>query len=247
MLNFANRLTPASALRYCAWRVMRRDNAVTLTLRSGPRFELRPDSSENNDYGVAYEVFVHDYYNDRACRVLEPAKLIVDLGPNVGFSLLYFLHEYQHCRIIAFEPHPCHFAQAERNLVLDGSRHRVELYAQAAGAKTRMVELSDEGACSSIVESTAQKRFSVETVDIFPLLAGRRIDLLKIDIEGGEYEILDDNRFRELDVGAIVMEWHSRGGGLDDRGWCHQRLRGLGYATEDTFTTSTYGMLWAKR
>jgi FkbM family methyltransferase len=201
---------------------------------------------ENNDYGVAYEVFVHDYYHDRACRVPESAKLVVDLGANVGFSLLYFLHKYRHCRIIAFEPHPCHCAQAERNLVLDGSRHRVELYPQAAGAETRMVELSDDGPCSSIVESAAQKRFSVETVDIFPLLTGRRIDLLKMDIEGGEYEILDDNRFAQLDVGAIVMEWHSRGGGPDDQGWCHQRLRGLGYVTEDTFTTSTYGMLWAK-
>lgn len=136
MLDFASRLTLASALRYAAWRVARRDNAVALALRSGPRFELRPDSFGNNDYGVAYEVFVHDYYNDRAPFAAEKTELVVDLGANVGFTLLYFLHRYRHCRIIAFEPHPRHFAQAERNLALDGSRDRVQLYALAAGAQS---------------------------------------------------------------------------------------------------------------
>lgn len=246
MLDFASRLTLASALRYTAWRVARRDNAVALALRSGPRFELRPDSFGNNDYGVAYEVFVHDYYNDRARFAAEKTELVVDLGANVGFTLLYFLHRYRHCRIIAFEPHPRHFAQAERNLTLDGSRDRVQLYALAAGAQSRPMQLSDQAASSSLAENRAAGKIPVDAIDIFPLLMGRRIDLLKMDIEGGEYEILGDDRFEKLDIGAIVMEWHARGNDLDDKEWCRRRLRGLGYATEEIFSAASHGMLWAR-
>jgi FkbM family methyltransferase len=247
MLDFTRQLTAVSALRYAAWRMAKRDEAVALALRSGPRFELRPDKFGNNDYGVAYEVFVHDYYEDRARLAPETVRLIVDLGANVGFTLLYFLHRYRHCQILAFEPHPGHFAQAERNLSLDSSKDRVQLYAKAAAARTRPMQLSDQASSSSLAENRTAAKILVEACDLFPLLIGRRIDLLKMDIEGGEYEILGDDRFEKLDVGAIVMEWHARGSGLDDKEWCQERLRDLGYAIEEIFSYPSHGMLWARR
>jgi len=201
----------------------------------------------NNDCGVAYEVFVMDYYDDRGRIAPEDMKLVVDLGANVGFSLLYFLYKYRHCRIIAFEPHPYHFKQAERNLALNGGSGRVQLYAQAAGASNRRMQLSDEGAGSSLVEDTVSGEISVDVFDIFPLLMGRRIDLLKMDIEGGEYEILGDRRFGELSIAAIVMEWHARGNGIDDKKWCQTRLLRLGYEIEEIFNEPKSGMFWARR
>jgi hypothetical protein len=82
-------------------------------------------------------------------------------------------------------------------------------------------------------------------VDIFPVLSGRRIDLLKIDIEGSEYQILSDSRFGSLDVRAIVMEWHARAGyGYD---WVHKKLSELGFRVEDLFAEPSHGMIWALR
>ena len=216
-------------------------------MRSGPRFELRENSSENNDYGVAYEMFVHDYYDDRGRYSTDKVRLVVDLGANVGYSVLYFLHKYRGCRVIAFEPHPRHAAQVERNLVLDGSRGRVEFHATAAGAATRTMRLTDRQSSSSLTGDESSGTIPVVVEDIFPLVAGKRIDILKMDMEGGEYEILADRRFSELDVDAIVMEWHSRGGGLADKRWCEERLRGLGFAIDDIFTRPSYGMFWATR
>jgi hypothetical protein len=131
MLDFARTLTLPSLGRYLGWRAGGRPGPVQLQARSGPRFELRPTrfgGRGNSDYGVAYEIFVHDFY--RLPEGLDPAqvRLVADLGANVGFSVLHWLHRFPACRVIAFEPHPGHVEQARRNLALDGRAERVELH-----------------------------------------------------------------------------------------------------------------------
>ncbi len=245
MLDFARTLTLPSALCYGLWRFAKRqEESVSLALRSGIRIELRPDGCGNGDYGVAYEVFVLDFYRPPAGIDPAAVRLVVDLGANVGFSVLHWLAAFPTCRVIAFEPHPAHVAQARRNLALNGAEGRVELHMVAAGARTRRMALSDEGTSSSLGTAGGTE---VEVVDVFPLLLGCRIDLLKIDIEGGEYEIFEDPRFAKLDIGAIVMEWHARGQGEEDRAWCERRLQALGFNIETLFATPTHGMFWALR
>jgi hypothetical protein len=45
-------------------------------------------------------------------------------------------------------------------------------------------------------------------VDLFGL--DHAVDLLKLDIEGGEWPILLDGRLAALRAGAVVAEWHGR-------------------------------------
>lgn len=223
---------------------------MRVSLRSGPRFEVRPDAAGelgNTDYGVAYEVFVLELYHDPVQSLPQSVECIVDLGVNVGFSAIYFLHKYRNSRIIGFEPHSGHFAQAVRNLTLDGTRDRVDLYQKAAGTDDQAVWLSDLGASSSVVRDRARGSLAVEMVDVFPILTGKRIGLLKMDIEGGEYEILGSDRLGALDICTIVLEWHTRGGGVADKEWCLDRLRHFGYSTEDAGSGPNVGMLWARR
>lgn len=247
MLDFTRRLTLGSAVNHLARRAIGRQRPVVLQMRAGPKFELRPTALDNNDYGVAYEVFVHDLYAHKGRLKSGDVKLVVDLGANVGYSILYFLHEYRICRIIAFEPHPARAAQIDRNLDLDGSHHRVELYVKAAGAKNQLMRLTDAKSSSSLTDRIAANTVPVEVMDVFPILSGKRIDLLKMDIEGGEYEILGDERFPVLDIGAVVMEWHSRGHGTEDKCWCEERLRSLGFVVDEIFAEASHGMFWARR
>jgi len=226
---------------------------VTLVLKSGLRFELRGRSLGhlgNNDYGVAYEIFVMDYYNPSTYLPSGQVKLVVDFGVNVGFSTLYFLQRFPDCYVIGLEPHPGHFEQAQRNLELNDATGRVELRRCAAGSRSRRMQLLDRGSSSSLIENATGDELSIEVVDIFPLLLGKKIDVLKMDIEGGEYEILADARFGELNITAIIMEWHARSEtslGLDDKRWCERRLQGLGYQIHEIFTHPRNGMFWATR
>ena len=76
-------------------------------------------------------------------------------------------------------------------------------------------------------------------------MEGCQIDILKIDIEGGEYELLGDPRFASLDVKAIVLEWHACSEILDGEKWCRDRLKELGYRLYPIFQRESYGMFWA--
>jgi FkbM family methyltransferase len=248
-LAFTRTLTPSSAARYLAWRLGGRSGDVWLRLRSkrefpGPEFQLRPRSVGNNDAGVAYEIFVHKFLRTIVRIPPERVKLIVDLGANVGMSCLYWLAAYWRAKVIAFEPHPNHVAQCRINLGRNGLLSRVTLHAAAAGVANGRAWLSDAGT-SSQLSTMAGDGYEIEVVDIFALLAGRRIDILKIDIEGSEYELLEDPRFGELDVRAIIMEWHEREDRPAGYAWSCERLRELGFQLYPVFQEMDHGMMWA--
>ena len=246
---FTRALTPKSAVRYLTWRLGGKRGDVWLQLRSeqefpGPEFQLRPNSAGNNDAGVAYEIFVHKYLRVPIRIPPERVKLIVDLGANVGMSCLYWLAAYWRAEVIAFEPHPRHAAQCRANLERNGFLPRATLHAVAAGAANGRAWISDAGT-SSQIGTVPGGGFEVKVIDIFPMLAGRRIDILKIDIEGSEYELLEDRRFEALDIRAIIMEWHERKDRPDGHAWCCERLKELGFQLYPVFEHRTHGMMWA--
>ena len=248
-LAFTRALTPKSAVRYLAWRLGARRGDVWLQLHSGPEFpgpefQLRPNSAGNNDAGVAYEIFVHKYLRVPVRIPPERVSLIVDLGANVGMSCLYWLAAYWRAKVIAFEPHPGHAAQCRANLERNGFLSRATLHAAAAGTANGHAWISDAGT-SSQIGTVPDRGFEVQVVDIFSLLAGQRIDILKIDVEGSEYELLEDPRFGELDIRAIIIEWHERKDRPDGHAWCCKRLRELGFQLYPVFEQKTYGMMWA--
>jgi FkbM family methyltransferase len=236
--SFSGLLDPPSLLRYVIWRLRRRRPTVRLRLRGGPRLLLRPRHVGNNDYGVAHEVFVQRQYACPHPLPPEEVRLAVDLGANVGFSCLYWLTQYPAARLIAFEPHPGHAAQLRANLTLNGLSRRVEIHQAAAGIAEGDIVLSDEGS-SSAVQEAGGTGLPAKMLDLFVLLDGARIDLLKLDIEGGEYPLLADPRFAALRPRALVMEWH---GGRGD--WCRTRLAALGYAVIERFDHGSHGVLW---
>ena len=86
----------------------------------------------------------------------------------------------------------------------------------------------------------------IPIVDVFAEIGHRRIDLLKIDIEGAEYDIMADPRFEALPVNAIIMEWHDRGPGRNLE-WCMRRLAAIGFKPEAYATEPHAGMVWAPR
>ena len=246
MLDFTRALDPASTVRYLLHKVAGGTAPLPLRLRSGIRFLLRPDATENTDYGVAYEVFINQDY--RPPREIKPQsiRLVVDIGGNVGFSVLYWLNTFPQCRVEVFEPHPLHVAQMRRNLAhAKVDPDRVVIHQSAAGAFARAVRLSRGGTSSMI--GAEDGGFEVEVVDIIALLQGRQVDLLKLDAEGSEYEILGDDRFGTLAIRHLVMEWHPREHAETDRLWCEQRLVAMGYALQPLAARPTEQMLWASR
>src|SRR5262249_32608736 len=158
----------------------------------------------------AYDVFVDRFYDQVAA---DPADVrqVVDLGGNVGLSCIFWLAKFPNCRIDVFEPHPGHVAQMKTNLSLNGWTDPVTVHAAAAGTAPGTMQLCDRGSGSSLLYARpGEAVIDVPIVDTFAIVGGRDIDVLKIDIEGGEYALLEDPRFADLKVRHLILEWHQR-------------------------------------
>ena len=133
---------------------------------------------------------------------LRPGDLCIDLGANVGTITQQMAGTGAH--VIAFEPDPDTFAMLETNV---GIGSNIELHQKAAGHKAerlllkRSKRLNEDferfSEASSLVRDDhtmdAANSVEVEVVD-FPNFAAsldRDIRLIKMDIEGAEWDLLE--------------------------------------------------------
>lgn len=132
---------------------------------------------------------------------------IVDLGANIGLTSLYFAKVYGASTIIAIEPNPENATLAARNLHQNGIAVRV---IEAA------IGPMDGTACFSDTRDSNLGRLSehgrkVRVISIPTLCLEQNInsiDLLKMDIEGGEQALLSGPIEWLDDVGAVIAEFH---------------------------------------
>ena len=141
---------------------------------------------------------------------------------------------------------PIHARQIRKNLSLNNEIQRVTLIEAAAATSHGTASLENRGASSRITaQADNEETIPVGLVDFFDTCGDKPIDILKMDIEGSEYEILADNRLEGLSVKAIILEWHQHGFPVDAPSWCKKRLTKLGYAVHEIFAEPEHGMLWA--
>lgn len=240
--HFRGVLTPLSQVRYLLWRLFGGKRAINLGLADGTKLRMR--SLRTTDFDIAWQIYWRGDYE--APQPLLNVQKIVDLGANVGYSCMYWCKKYPECRVTALEPHPRHVGLMKENLARNGMLDRVNVVAAAAGSKERNLYLTDAQTSSAVTAEASD--LEIRVLDVFQIseLALGSIDLLKIDIEGGEYELLSDPRFAELNVRTLVIEWHNTPQYPDGKTWCIEKLQELGYQThigcEDL---PLAGLIWA--
>lgn len=238
MKRLRDHLTCGSRLRYLAWRVAALRAPLVARLKTGERLLLRPPPS--SDLATANEVFVGRAYHPPRAVPEDSVRHIVDLGANVGYSVVWWLKAFPHARITAYEPHPAHCQQIRWHLGANDGGNRVTLHDAAAGTADGMATLTDAENQSSVIDSS--NGLTVTVRDLFTGLD--RVDLLKIDIEGSEYDILADSRFGDLRPPVVVMEWHRTSDPRCGATWCEDRLKSLGYTVHHVTDGGTHGTLW---
>jgi FkbM family methyltransferase len=177
-------------------------------------------------------------------RVPEP--VVLDLGANIGLFGIDARRRYPGATITGYEP------DAESAEI-----HRLLIARNAAGEDWRLVEacagprdgtvtfLPGRETESRIVDAPAPGTVTLPIEDVLPAFASA--DLVKIDIEGGEWALLADPRFAA--ARAVVLEYHPPGcPEPDTHTAAHRLLAEHGYDVKPLFEhPGGVGMVWAYR
>ncbi len=153
------------------------------------------------------EIFFEQTYKFTADR---PDPVIYDCGANIGTSCLYFKTLYPNARIKAFEADPNIFAAFQKNMK-DNNILDIEVFDKAVWHSSGKVRFGVDGADGGAIDQTDGAIIQVETIRLGEWLAKEeQVDLLKIDIEGAEYEVILDCRDALKKVRNLFIEYHSR-------------------------------------
>jgi FkbM family methyltransferase len=240
-------LGPIDKARYLAWRAIRSDSILEVQMRGGSRIAFRPDPPYG-DLRTVYEIFIGGAYVSPKALPEQRPRFIVDVGANLGYSILYWTDRHPDAEILAFEPHPAHLRLLYQHLDVNGLTRKVRAEACALSNRSFDAFLVDLGCESALTTEPGVDHVPIKVRDFYSEIGQRHIDLLKIDIEGGEYPILEDPRFENLPVRTIVLEWHNTPSHPDGRSWCTDRFRSLGYrVAAGALDYGRAGILWAWR
>lgn len=149
-----------------------------------------------SDFHMFHRIFLRDEYRTRPAG-LRDLQCVVDLGANVGMFSTFASRLSR--RVLAFEPLPANFEQLQRNV---GTRPNVTLLRQAVSGAPGVLRIYRPahpklGGTPSVYREGNQlltdefDEAPATTLDaVFDEHGVDRCDLLKIDVEGSEYEIL---------------------------------------------------------
>jgi FkbM family methyltransferase len=182
-----------------------------------------------------------------AIAELSDPPRIVDLGANVGLAGAWFLGTYPGASVVAYEPDPANAAVHAETVAANGLDGRWRLVVAAAGANVGLVPFVPGHFAESHLAAPGEDGVQVEAVDVLPELM--KADLLKIDVEGAEWAILADERFRDGSAAAVVLEYHPHlCPDPDPRALAERLLRSAGYEVQDIFhAPDGHGMIWGWR
>jgi FkbM family methyltransferase len=173
-------------------------------------------------------------------QTITPGAVVLDVGANVGVSAMMMA---RWCgpegHIHAFEPSPSPKQLLTEHLRMNGLSDRVTVCASALsdaeGTTTFYASgISGKSALSdvNIGQSSEQVQVPVTTIDAYCRAKNIKPSLIKIDVEGFEFNVLKGarNTLKEVRPSILVelhpMNWPALG---IDVGWAAEQLRELNY------------------
>jgi FkbM family methyltransferase len=167
-----------------------------------------------------YEIFAEDTYRmDWFLGTLRDRPIqVIDIGGHVGTFACRLAQLHPGATIRTFEPSPTTARYLRRNVEQNGLSGRVTVFERALAAARGFAELEDNGGGSGLNGLVSAGHASavgtstrVETVAFDEVVAdgAAPVDLLKIDCEGGEYDLVyGSSPASWASVQRVVLEYH---------------------------------------
>lgn len=131
-------------------------------------------------------------------KFLKPEMVVADVGANIGVFTTFIAKRVKNGKVIAFEPVPVIYEQLKENIKLNNFTNvilRKEGLANQKGISfIHEIESSNEGLSTLFpgdLKTARKTEINLFPLDeLFPEFSLNRLDLIKIDIEGGELPAL---------------------------------------------------------
>lgn len=186
-----------------------------------------PKLTKLHDFSITYfnkeelkildkEIFSDEIYG---IELKKNNPVIFDVGSHIGLSILFFKKKYPKSKIFAFEPNPNVFPLLEENISQNGLSG-IEIHNVALGLnedkRSLFIDSSKTNAFSTSSflpnawngkQKTLPIKIQVKKLSTFLNI---KCDLLKMDVEGAEYEILKElvESGKVEFIQNIVFEYH---------------------------------------
>jgi len=193
----------------------------------------------SRDWDVVREVFLQSGYG-RAfeyLRSVTEGAAVIDLGANIGCFSILAAAQNPRLFIKAYEPGPENIRLFELNCLANPIlARRVQLYREAAAGVTGVAQwhfnVQNPGGSSLYGEGVGAPVDVRSFVDIVSAVAGA-IALVKIDIEGAEYELIRTTPAATWQrISALSIEVHRDPEKKEGKVDLLSRLHALGFTSE---------------
>jgi FkbM family methyltransferase len=210
------RLTPLAARKLASWPRFMLNYSLGLvpsdpyTFRNGARLMI----GRGVDHVPIIEIFLREEYGS-----VPDGATILDVGASIGTFSVYAGTGARAVRIFSYEPMPDYFSLMEGNIRRNRLDGTVKCFncAVAADVGTRQLAVDSATFMFPTLTSTLQdgsaRKMDIPCTTLADIIDTNnidRVDLLKMDCEGSEYEILYGAPKRYFDtIREIRMEYHN--------------------------------------
>jgi len=171
-----------------------------------------------NDFGLSKHLYFFGIREPECTRIwktmVKPGMTIVELGANIGYyaCMEAFLMKGKG-KIYAIEPFPPNYEMLKKNIELNTYSPLVETFHLAISNKSGKDKLfmSKEHNLVNMLQSESGDYVEIETATLDDFLVGKKQpDLIRMDIEGFEYYVLDGmkNTLQSVESCAMFIEVH---------------------------------------
>lgn len=185
------------------------NKALWLYLKIDLPYSLKwKDYTLRGNNKVGFATVFDEICNDEIYAIDGNFKTIVDVGANTGIATVYFKHNFPNAKIISVEPTEENTKFFKQNIAGLQDIHLIE---QPIWSEKRKLGVQDNWSTAgqSYNNSVEGKFESVTMPELMEAYSIKNIDLLKIDIEGGEGALLTENNSWLKNVQNIYVEIHT--------------------------------------
>jgi len=199
---------------------------------------------DENGIKVAFiDLLLDDCYG---CHVLrkrgEKVETVLDIGGNVGLFGIAARNAFPEATIHSYEPNK----GLESYLTVQAEAAGFDYFMEAVGLEDGMISLD-------LNEDSVQTRSKLDSDGAIPQIAfsraieriGGRVDLLKMDCEGAEWEIFKDEESWKK-VNNLSMEYHLFEAGHTELA-VRQTIENLGFTISSFVHIDNFGLVRARR